>query len=110
MGAIEEADKELTDAKSHLSRASRIKAALEKQLAPVALELVDDSARHAGHAGANPSGESHFNLRLVSPLFEGLSRVARQRLVNDALAEEFAAGLHALSVELKSPGEADLAN
>ncbi|MEJ0058633.1 MAG: BolA family protein [Terricaulis sp.] len=108
MGANEEADKELTDPKSHLSRASRIKAALEKQFAPVALELHDDSARHAGHAGASASGESHFNLRLVSPRFDGLSRVARQRLVNEALAEEFAGGLHALSLDLKTPSEAGL--
>jgi BolA family transcriptional regulator, general stress-responsive regulator len=108
MGAIGEADKELTDAKSHLSRASRIKAALEAQLEPAALELVDDSARHAGHAGARPGGETHYRLSLVSPLFEGLSRIARQRLVNDALAGEFAAGLHALSLELKTPAEAGL--
>lgn len=96
----------MTGANSQLSRAERIKAQLEAQLAPVAFELNDDSSKHAGHAGARPGGESHYRLRLVSPAFEGLSRVARQRLVYEALKAEFDAGLHALSLDLKTPAEA----
>jgi len=97
----------LTDAKNPLSRASRIKNLLETQLAPTALDLADDSARHAGHAGAQPGGETHFRLRVVSSAFAGLSRIERQRLVNTALGEEFANGLHALSLDLKTPQEAE---
>ena len=96
----------MTEQKTHLSRADRIKAQLEPRFAPVALELSDDSAKHAGHAGAAPGGETHYRLRLVSTAFEGLSRVARQRLVYDALREEFESGLHALSLDLKTPAEA----
>ncbi|HRO02679.1 MAG TPA: BolA family protein [Terricaulis sp.] len=96
----------MTEQKTHLSRADRIKAQLGPRFTPVALELSDDSAKHAGHAGAAPGGETHYRLRLVSPAFEGLSRVARQRLVYEALREEFESGLHALSLDLKTPAEA----
>ncbi|MES1200470.1 MAG: BolA family protein [Pseudomonadota bacterium] len=82
-----------------------MRSALEASLAPTTLDLTDESARHAGHAGASPEGETHFRLRLVSARFEGLSRVARQRLVNEALSAEFAGGLHALAMELKTPSE-----
>ena len=61
---------------------------------------------HAGHAGARPGGETHYQVTLVSTAFEGLSRIARQRLVYAALREEFDTGLHALSLDLKTPGEA----
>jgi|CXWL01.1.fsa_nt_gi BolA protein len=105
MGANYNADKELTDHKSPSSRASRIEAAMKTQFAPSELSLSDESSRHAGHAGARPGGETHYRLRIVSAAFSGLSRVARQRLVNEALASEFAGGLHALSLELKSPEE-----
>jgi BolA protein len=67
--------------------------------------LADDSSKHEGHAGARPGGETHYRLRLVSTAFAGLSRVARQRLVYDALREEFDTGLHALSLDLKTPEE-----
>lgn len=96
----------MTDAKIPLSRASRIKTLLQAQFAPIVLELVDDSARHAGHAGAAPGGETHFRLRMVSQAFAGASRVARQRLVNEVLRPEFETGLHALSLDLKTPEEA----
>ena len=105
MGAEQDADKELTDDKNRLSRASRMQAALKARFAPVAMELADDSSRHAGHAGAAPGGETHYRLRLVSAVFQGLSRVDRQRLVNDLFRDEFATGLHALSLDLKSPDE-----
>jgi BolA family transcriptional regulator, general stress-responsive regulator len=105
MGADEHADKELTDSKNPLSRASRMKNLLKTQFAPAMLELVDESSRHAGHAGAAPGGETHFHLKLVSTVFEGRSRLDRQRLVNAALGEEFNTGLHALSLDLKTPAE-----
>lgn len=79
---------------------------LQALFTPLAFELSDDSAKHAGHAGASPGGETHYRLRVVSTAFEGLSRVARQRLVYEALREEFDRGLHALSLELKTPSEA----
>ena len=70
------------------------------------MSLTDESAQHAGHAGARPGGETHYHLTLVSAAFDGLSRVARQRLVYGALREEFDTGLHALSLDLKTPSEA----
>jgi BolA protein len=95
----------LTEQKTHLSRAARIEAQLQARFTPFAFELSDESAKHAGHAGASPGGETHYRLRLVSAAFEGLSRVARQRLVYQALREEFDTGLHALSLDLKTPAE-----
>jgi BolA protein len=86
------------------SRAARIRAALAS-LDPVAVDVVDESAKHAGHAGARAGGQTHYNVRVVSTRFQGLNRVARHRLVNEALAAEFATGLHALSLVLKAPGE-----
>ena len=79
---------------------------LTSAFAPTRLEVVDDSARHAGHAGASPGGESHFNVVIVSAAFEGAAKVARQRMVYRALAEELAGPLHALSVKALAPGEA----
>ena len=73
---------------------------------PVRLEIEDDSARHAGHAGADPTGESHFNVLIESAAFTGASKLSRQRMVYRALAEELAGQLHALSVKALAPGEA----
>lgn len=87
-------------------RAERIRTALQAALHPTALEVVDDSARHAGHSGAAAAGQSHYNVLVVSPVFEGQNRVARHRLVNQALAAEFEGGLHALSLVLRTPAEA----
>lgn len=85
--------------------AELIRDRLETAFAPERLEVVDDSARHAGHAGASASGESHFNVAIVASAFQGLSRVERQRRVNAALKEAFAGGLHALSIKATAPGE-----
>ena len=85
--------------------AERISRKLHDGLAPVRLEVRDDSARHAGHEGAREGGESHFEVRLVSASFEGLSRLERQRLVNTLLAEELAGPVHALSLKLQAPSE-----
>jgi BolA protein len=95
----------LTDAKNGLSRAERIRTLLQTQLAPQTLEIVDESSKHAGHAGAQPGGETHYRVRIVAAAFDGQSRVARQRLVYDTLREEFDTGLHALSLDLKTPAE-----
>lgn len=79
---------------------------LETAFSPDRLEIVDDSARHAGHAGTREGGESHFNVVIVSAAFEGLTRVERQRRVNAALREELAGPVHALSIKALSPSEA----
>jgi len=88
------------------SRAARLEAVLTQAFSPTLLRVVDDSARHTGHAGAQPGGETHFTVLLVSPAFRGISRVARSRAVHEALAVEFAEGMHALSLTLRSPEEA----
>jgi len=82
-----------------------IQAKLTSAFAPTRLEVEDDSARHAGHAGARPGGESHFNVTIQAQAFAGEGRVARQRMVYHALAEELAGPVHALSVKALAPGE-----
>ncbi len=89
-----------------MTRAARIEAALTARFAPVSLVVTDDSHQHAGHAGAAPGGQTHYSVMMVAAEFAGQNRVARTRLVNDALAAEFASGLHALALKLKAPGEA----
>jgi stress-induced morphogen len=88
------------------SRTARLEAALLRAFSPNLLRVVDDSARHAGHAGAQPGGETHYNVLLVSSLFQGMNRVARSRAVHAALAAEFGSGMHALSLTLRTPEEA----
>ena len=73
-------------------------------LEPLLIELRDDSARHAGHAGA-ASGGGHYELRLVSAQFTGQSKIARHRLVYDALRLLMPAGIHALAIEAHAPDE-----
>jgi BolA protein len=89
------------------TRAERIRETLAGAFAPAALEVVDESARHAGHAG-NPDGrgETHYAVTLVSSRFAGMGRLARSRAVHAALEGEFATGLHALSLTLRTPEEA----
>ncbi|HEU5047651.1 MAG TPA: BolA family protein [Rickettsiales bacterium] len=87
------------------TRADHIRNLLQTTLNPQKLEIRDDSAKHAGHAGARPEGETHFRVEIVSDKFTGLSRVARHRLVNEALAPLFPQGLHALEIIAKSPQE-----
>lgn len=87
-------------------RADRIAAALAAAFPPAEVQVADDSHRHAGHAGAAPGGETHYSVRVVSPAFAGMTRVARSRAVHAALAAEFAGGLHALALTLKTPEEA----
>lgn len=87
-------------------RGKRIKEKLEKELDPVELKIEDVSYQHAGHAGAKGSdGETHFNLKVVSEVFEGKSLVKRHRLIYNLLQEELQSGLHALSIVAKTPSE-----
>ena len=89
-----------------MTRKARIAQALTETLRPVRLDIVDESDRHAGHAGARPGGETHYRLYIVSPAFIGKSRVERHRMVNALLAAEFASGLHALAIAAATPDEA----
>lgn len=83
-----------------MGAAGRIEARLSERLAPSRLEVIDESAAHAGHAGVNGSGfGTHFRVRVASPRFDGLTRVARHRLVYDALQDFIEQGVHALAIE-----------
>ncbi len=86
--------------------ADRIRTKLDQAFAPLSLEIQDDSAKHSGHSGAREGGESHFSVVIVSSAFEGLNRVARQRRINQVLAEELAGPVHALSLQARTPAEA----
>lgn len=86
----------------------RMAGKLTAALQPLALQIVDDSDRHAGHAGAHPDGggETHFKVSIVSAAFAGKSRLERQRLVYAILADELKQRVHALELKLAAPGEA----
>jgi len=89
-------------------RLERIRSRLESRFAPVTLELVDESAQHAGHAGAR-SGRGHYRLRIVAAAFAALPRVQRHRLVYDALGPVMEQDIHALSIEALAPSEVRIA-
>ncbi|MGB0342979.1 MAG: BolA family protein [Parvibaculales bacterium] len=84
-----------------------IKEKLNRQLSPQNLQITDESHLHAGHVGARPGGETHFRVKITAAAFAGLSRVERQRLVLDCLAEELAGPVHALAMRCLSPDEAE---
>lgn len=89
--------------------AERIEEKLRRAFAPLALEVVDESAAHAGHAGLaehGGAGETHFRVHIVAERFQGLSRLERQRAVNAVLAEELAGPVHALSISAQAPAGA----
>lgn len=86
--------------------AARIRAKVTAALAPERLEIIDESHRHAGHAGARPGGETHFHVEIVSAAFEGQPRLARQRWVYAILADELKSDVHALSLVALTPEEA----
>ncbi|MFC0152951.1 BolA family protein [Xanthomonas dyei] len=88
-----------------MSRVERIRQALQSALSPTELEVVDDSHRHAGHAGAR-DGRGHFNVRVVSAVFVGKPPLARHRAVYAAVGEMMQTDIHALSIEAIAPGEA----
>lgn len=85
--------------------ARELRRRLEADLRPDRLEIEDQSARHAGHAGARPGGETHFRVVVVSPAFAGRSRLERQRLVYAAAGDLMRDDVHALSVAALVPGE-----
>jgi len=85
--------------------AELIEKKLTEALAPSQLELVDESALHAGHAGARPEGESHFRLRVVSDRFEECGRLERQRMIYRILGDLMASDIHALSIKALTPSE-----
>lgn len=82
-----------------------IAARLTDSLAPSRLEVINDSHHHAGHMGDDGTGESHFTVIVESERFVGLNRVARQRLVNQALADLLSSRIHALAIRARAPGE-----
>jgi len=82
---------------------ARIRALLTERLQPALIEIRDDSAAHAGHAGARQGG--HYHLRIVAAAFSGLPLVRRHRLVQDALAPLYATAIHALSLDARAPEE-----
>jgi stress-induced morphogen len=90
-------------------RADRLRALLTHHFAPMLLQIQDDSARHAGHAGAPAGGQSHYSVLMVSAAFSGVSRVSRSRAVHEVLATEFGppeqGGMHALALTLRTPEE-----
>lgn len=85
-------------------RVERIRAALEAAFAPQSLEVIDDSHKHAGHAGAR-DGRGHFNVDIVSPAFAGMSPLARHRAVYTALGEMMDTDIHALSIRARTAEE-----
>lgn len=88
--------------KPHVTAAT-VQARLAEVLAPIELEVRDDSAAHAGHAGAREG--SHLSVRIVSDRFTGLTRLARHRLVYDSLSTLMPQGIHALAIDARAPGE-----
>lgn len=85
--------------------AGEIEKRLRAALAPVRLAVINDSARHHGHAGDDGSGESHFTVEIEAEAFAGLSRLERQRAVNAALGDLMRDRVHALAIRAKAPGE-----
>ena len=85
--------------------ADQIRQKLQEALMPVELDVIDESAHHAGHAGARPGGETHFRVSVVSRAFAGMNRVARQRRVHEILADELRTHVHALSIDARAPDE-----
>ncbi len=89
-----------------MSVRSRIESTLAAEMAPLRLEVIDESHHHAGHQpDITGTGETHMRVRIVSARLDGLSRLQRHRLINDLLKPELEAGLHALAIEAAAPGE-----
>ena len=79
---------------------------LREAFSPESLDVSDESHLHEGHSGHRPGGETHFRVYIVSPAFEGKSRIERHRMINSALAAELAGSVHALALKAQAPGEA----
>lgn len=84
---------------------AEIERLLVAAFAPTSLAVINDSARHHGHAGDDGSGESHFTVEIESPAFAGVSRIERQRMVNRALGDIAGGRVHALALKVRAPGE-----
>jgi BolA protein len=94
-------------AENGVSIAEEIGRRLTEKLNPRQLEVIDESAAHAGHMGASAAGETHFRVVVVSDSFTGMTRIARQRLVNEIMADLLAGRVHAFSARLATPAEID---
>ncbi len=79
---------------------------LREAFTPESLDVTDESHLHEGHAGHRPGGETHFRVYIVSPAFQGKSRIERHRMINATLAAELSGGVHALAIKAEAPGEA----
>jgi BolA protein len=88
-----------------MSTRDRIMEKLQAAFAPQHLDVVDESHRHAGHAGSRPGGETHYRVHIVSEAFRGTGRIERHRMINETLAGELAGGVHALAIRASAPGE-----
>ncbi|MGC6472804.1 MAG: BolA family protein [Parvibaculales bacterium] len=88
-----------------MKTASTIRQKIAERFSPVHLDIIDESHLHKGHAGYQEGGETHFRLLIVASAFEGLSRLQRQRAVNECLAEELQSGIHALAMKTRTPAE-----
>ena len=88
-----------------MSAEARMRERLMVAFEPTRLDVINDSHMHAGHRSSPGTGESHFTVLIVSPLFAGKSRVERHRLINAELASEFERGVHALAIRAYAPGE-----
>jgi BolA protein len=90
------------------TRQERIRQILSEAFKPERLDIIDESGKHANHAGRHglPAGETHYRVAMTAASLAGQSRLARSRAVHEALAAEFESGLHALSLSLRTPEEA----
>jgi BolA protein len=88
------------------SVAETLRRKLEREFSPAHINVIDESHLHVGHPGSRPGGETHFRVEIVTQVFEGLSRVERQRAVHRALADELKGRVHALSITALAPNEA----
>ena len=78
---------------------------LREAFSPESLDVADESHLHEGHSGHRPGGETHFRVYIVSPAFQGKSRIERHRMINVTLAKELAGSVHALAIKAQAPGE-----
>ena len=84
---------------------TRITEKLTAAFAPQSLDVADESHQHEGHAGHQPGGETHFRIYIVAQAFAGKTRLARHRMINETLASELSAGVHALAIHAAAPDE-----
>ncbi len=86
-----------------MTMAERIETKLQAALRPASLQVIDESAQHAGHSGARPGGETHFRVVIVADAFSGLSRLEIHRRINQILTDELQERVHALAIEARAP-------